>query len=55
MGERPAGARPVIVIPARFAASTSVLRHAAEVTAAKLVQAVDAAGGEPVVLHPDVP
>jgi putative glutamine amidotransferase len=55
MAERPPGARPVIVIPARFAASTSALRYAAEVTAAKLVQAVYAAGGEPLVLHPDVP
>lgn len=47
--------RPVVVIPARFSASASALRYRAEVTAAKLVQAVYDAGAEPLVLHPDVP
>jgi putative glutamine amidotransferase len=47
--------RPVIAIPARFSDSASALRYRAEVTARKLVQAVFDAGGEPVVVHPDVP
>lgn len=51
----PTGARPVVVVPARFSQSASALRFRAEVTAAKLVQAVYDAGGEPLVLHPDVP
>jgi putative glutamine amidotransferase len=55
MTERPEGARPVIVIPARFSATAAALRFRAEVTAAKLVQAVYAAGAEPLVVHPDVP
>ncbi len=55
MGERPDGARPLIVIPARFSQSAAALRYRAEVSAAKLVQAVYAAGGEPLVIHPDVP
>jgi putative glutamine amidotransferase len=49
------GARPVVVIPARFSASASALRFRAEVSAAKLVQAVYDAGAEPLVLHPEVP
>jgi putative glutamine amidotransferase len=54
MGE--AGAmprRPLVAIPSRFAASTSALRYAAEVSARELVAAVYAAGGEPVQVHPD--
>jgi len=47
--------RPLIVIPARFSASASALRYRAEVAAAKLVRAVYDAGGEPLVMHPDVP
>ena len=47
--------RPVIVIPARFSQSASALRYRAEVASATLVQAVYDAGGEPVVVHPDVP
>lgn len=47
--------RPVVVIPARFSQSAAALRYQAEVTAAKLVQAVYAAGAEPLVLHPEVP
>jgi putative glutamine amidotransferase len=50
-----ADARPVVVIPARFSASASALRYRAEVAAAKLVQAVYDAGGEPLVIHPEVP
>jgi putative glutamine amidotransferase len=44
--------RPLIVIPARFSASASALRFAAEVNARKLVEAVYAAGGEPLTIHP---
>lgn len=47
--------RPLIAIPARFAASTSALRYAADVTARALVDAVYAAGGEPLVVHPVAP
>ncbi|MFI0239862.1 gamma-glutamyl-gamma-aminobutyrate hydrolase family protein [Streptomyces sp. NPDC016845] len=48
-------ARPLIAIPARFAVSTSALRHAAEVVGRALVEAVWRAGGEPVTLHPHAP
>jgi len=44
--------RPLIAIPARFAASTSALRHAAEVNARALIESVWRAGGEPVSIHP---
>ncbi|WP_413756098.1 gamma-glutamyl-gamma-aminobutyrate hydrolase family protein [Streptomyces sp. MMBL 11-3] len=47
--------RPLIAIPARFAVSTSALRHSAEVVARALVEAVWRAGGEPVALHPHAP
>ncbi|MGA4838136.1 gamma-glutamyl-gamma-aminobutyrate hydrolase family protein [Streptomyces sp. G45] len=47
--------RPLIAIPARFAATTSALRHAAEVNARALIDAVWRAGGEPVTLHPHAP
>jgi putative glutamine amidotransferase len=46
------GARPLIAIPARFSATTSALRYAAEVNARALVEAVWRAGGEPCSLHP---
>lgn len=52
---RPPGVRPVVVIPARFSASASALRHRAEVAAARLVAAVYDAGANPLVMHPDVP
>jgi putative glutamine amidotransferase len=45
-------ARPLIAIPARFAATTSALRHAAEVSARALIEAVWRAGGEPASIHP---
>ncbi|MFF8811279.1 gamma-glutamyl-gamma-aminobutyrate hydrolase family protein [Streptomyces pactum] len=48
-------ARPLVAIPARFSASASALRHAAEVTARALAEAVWRAGGEPVTLHPHAP
>lgn len=51
MGER----RPRIVVPARFSTSASALRYAAEVTSRNLVEAVWAAGGEPLVVHPHAP
>jgi putative glutamine amidotransferase len=45
-------ARPLIASPARFAATTSALRYAAEVNARALVEAVWRAGGEPASIHP---
>ncbi|MCY9784252.1 gamma-glutamyl-gamma-aminobutyrate hydrolase family protein [Nocardiopsis sp. EMB25] len=47
--------RPLIAVPARFSASASALRYAAEVNARALVEAVWRAGGEPVTLHPADP
>ncbi|WP_308250017.1 gamma-glutamyl-gamma-aminobutyrate hydrolase family protein [Sphaerisporangium fuscum] len=47
--------RPLIAVPARFSASASALRYAAEVNARALVEAVWRAGGEPVSLHPHAP
>lgn len=47
--------RPIVAIPARFSASASALRFRAEVTARKLAEAVYAAGGEPVAVHPHAP
>ncbi|WP_406176172.1 gamma-glutamyl-gamma-aminobutyrate hydrolase family protein [Streptomyces sp. NBC_00996] len=44
--------RPLIAVPARFAASTSALRYAAEVNARALIEAVWRAGGEPATIHP---
>ena len=44
--------RPRVLIPARFSASAAALRFQAEVTARKLVEAVFAAGGEPLTVHP---
>lgn len=49
------GERPRIAIPARFSTSASALRYAAEVTSRNLVEAVWAAGGEPLVMHPHAP
>lgn len=47
--------RPLIAIPARFSEHATALRYRAEVTARALCEAVFAAGGEPVVLHPHAP
>ena len=47
--------RPRIVIPQRFSTSASALRYAAEVTSRSLVEAVWAAGGEPLMTHPHAP
>ena len=47
--------RPRIAVPARFSASASALRYAAEVASRNLVQAVHGAGGEPLVVHPHAP
>ncbi|QOV33925.1 gamma-glutamyl-gamma-aminobutyrate hydrolase family protein [Streptomyces ferrugineus] len=44
--------RPLIAIPARFSATTSALRYAAEVNARALIEAVWRAGGEPAGVHP---
>ena len=49
------GRRPLILIPSRFSASASALRYRAEVAARALVEAVYAAGGEPLLLHPHAP
>ncbi|MFJ4204932.1 gamma-glutamyl-gamma-aminobutyrate hydrolase family protein [Streptomyces sviceus] len=47
--------RPLIAIPARFSATTSALRYAAEVNARALIEAVWRAGGEPASIHPADP
>jgi putative glutamine amidotransferase len=47
--------RPLIAIPARFSRSAAALRFEAEVNARKLVEAVFAAGGEPLGVHPHAP
>jgi gamma-glutamyl-gamma-aminobutyrate hydrolase PuuD len=47
--------RPLIAIPARFSPGATALRYEAEVTARALVEAVFAAGGEPLVIHPHAP
>ena len=47
--------RPVVVIPARFSVGATALRSRAEVAARALVEAVWAAGGEPIVVHPSAP
>jgi putative glutamine amidotransferase len=44
--------RPLVAIPARFSATTSALRYAAEVNARALIEAVWRAGGEPASIHP---
>ncbi|SOD67390.1 putative glutamine amidotransferase [Streptomyces sp. 1222.2] len=44
--------RPLIALPARFSATTSALRYAAEVNARALIEAVWRAGGEPASIHP---
>jgi putative glutamine amidotransferase len=48
-------ARPLIAVPARFSAGASALRHAAEVAARALVEAVWRGGGEPFIMHPADP
>ncbi|KOG37062.1 gamma-glutamyl-gamma-aminobutyrate hydrolase family protein [Streptomyces resistomycificus] len=47
-----AATRPLIAVPARFSATTSALRYAAEVNARALIEAVWRAGGEPASIHP---
>ena len=47
--------RPLIAIPARFSSEATALRYEAEVNARALVQAVFAAGGEPLTIHPYAP
>ncbi|MFT4008663.1 MAG: gamma-glutamyl-gamma-aminobutyrate hydrolase family protein [Nocardioidaceae bacterium] len=47
--------RPLIVVPARFSASASALRHRADVASRALVEAVYGAGGEPLMVHPAAP
>ena len=55
MPDQPLAARPLVIIPARLSETASALRFGAEVAAAKLLQAVWAAGGEPLVVHPTAP
>ncbi|MBB5939299.1 gamma-glutamyl-gamma-aminobutyrate hydrolase family protein [Streptomyces zagrosensis] len=47
--------RPLIAVPARFCATTSALRYAAEVNARALIEAIWRAGGEPATIHPYAP
>jgi putative glutamine amidotransferase len=47
--------RPLIAIPARFSEHATALRYRAEVMARALSEAVYAAGGEPMVIHPVAP
>lgn len=47
--------RPLIVVPARFSASASALRYGAAVASRALAEAVYAAGGDPLVIHPSAP
>ena len=46
-------ARPLVAIPARFSVSASALRYGGVVAARALVQAVYAAGGEPLLVLPE--
>ncbi|WP_018566112.1 gamma-glutamyl-gamma-aminobutyrate hydrolase family protein [Streptomyces sp. PsTaAH-124] len=55
MNDTRAAHRPLVAVPARFSASASALRHAAEVNARALVEAVWRAGGEPATIHPHAP
>ncbi|MER7182633.1 type 1 glutamine amidotransferase [Streptomyces hyaluromycini] len=58
MTRPPRPPRPLIAVPARFSATSSALRFAAEVNARALIEAVWRAGGEPASIHPadtDVP
>ena len=47
--------RPIVLIPARFSDNASALRYRAEVGARALIEAVFAAGGEPLLMHPHAP
>lgn len=51
--EKPDTRRPLIAVPARFSEAASALRYRAEVSARALIEAIYAAGGEPLVVHPD--
>jgi putative glutamine amidotransferase len=51
----PARHRPLIVVPARYSENATALRSRAEVVPRALMDAVFAAGGDPVVLHPSAP
>ncbi len=50
-----AARRPIILIPARFSATSSALRYQAVVGARALMEAVYAAGGEPLLSLPVAP
>jgi putative glutamine amidotransferase len=54
MNPAPAG-RPLIAVPARFSATASALRYEADAVARRLLDAVLAAGGEPLMVHPRAP
>lgn len=47
--------RPVIAVPARFTAQASAIRFQGEVIPRALMEAVFAAGGEPLAVHPSAP
>ena len=47
--------RPLVALPARYAAHTSALRYEAEVAARRLVSALYAVGAEPWIMHPHAP
>jgi putative glutamine amidotransferase len=53
--DRDRGRRPIVLIPSRFSDNASALRYRAEVAARALVEAVYAAGGEPLLMHPHAP
>jgi putative glutamine amidotransferase len=54
MNAAPAG-RPLIAVPARFSTTASALRYEADAVARRLLDAVLAAGGEPLMVHPRAP
>jgi putative glutamine amidotransferase len=51
----PMARRPLIAVPARFTARASAIRFRGEVVPRALLEAVYAAGGEPLAVHPSAP
>ena len=54
MNPAPAG-RPLVAVPARFSTTASALRYEADAVARRLLDAILAAGGEPLMVHPSAP
>ncbi len=54
MNPAPAG-RPLVAVPARFSTTASALRYEADAVARRLLDAILAAGGEPLMVHPRAP